>query len=88
VFIASLSLLSNALNHLSCSAISSELRPASWPLIWTEPAGDYRPVSRYTLNLTISGRNTITHEGQIATENDAKLAIKVARKILKIAASS
>jgi len=32
-------------------------------------------------------RNTVIHEGQIATEDDAKLAIKVARKILKIVAS-
>jgi hypothetical protein len=50
--------------------------------LYTEPDNFWRDLSA-SYNL----RNRIIHEGQIAHEDEAKLAIKVARKIVGIAKS-
>jgi hypothetical protein len=62
--------------------MTTGLRLLAGRSLYTEPDSIWEELSAsYDL------RNKIIHEGQIAHEDDAKLAIKVARKIVEIAAS-
>ncbi len=62
--------------------MTTGLRLLAGRTLYTEPDGFWQDLSAsYGL------RNRIIHEGQIAHEDDAKLAIKVARKIVHIVAS-
>ena len=62
--------------------MTTGLRLVAGRTLFTEPDGFWQDLSAsYGL------RNRIIHDGQIAHEDDAKLAIKVARKIVQIVAS-
>ncbi len=62
--------------------MTTGLRLLTGRSLYAEPDGFWQDLSTsYGL------RNRIIHDGQIAHEDDAKLAIKVARKIVRIVAS-
>ena len=62
--------------------MTTGLRLLAGRSLYTEPDGFWQDLSAsYGL------RNKIIHDGQIAHEDDAKLGIRVARKVVEIVAS-
>jgi hypothetical protein len=61
--------------------MTTGLRLLTGRSLYKEPGGFWQDLSA-SYNL----RNKIIHEGQVANEDEAKLAIKVARQIVQIAA--